>query len=333
MQRDNGVQNLISAAYEEGRDVFTNLPFPDINTLCFDGLRCVVVLPGTFAGNEHMPYCNACVPFVPNSKEMKKHTVFADVRYFADESFGEFLSQSEIRRIYVPFAECACASEYGYRESYAWLSEYKAQCKHFCQTVVFYSPNFEPNEEFFSFFGGKSFVSLKLERDIDAKVNKAVSVRAKFHACAFEAEKHMCEKVCVICNSRNEAKEFSGFLLSRGTKFHYIDGTVCVDERRKILDEIDKDETGIVVATKTVLNEALFRRFSKCVLCGFPFSSAHLSRCSALTLNGMVHVVYCDDDFVRNKRISDSFAAVVGNGEIADERHEKLLRVKEFLES
>lgn len=332
MKFDENIKSVITAAFYAEHDVFLRLPLPSIKELVFDSAKSVVVLPSAFCGMKSHTYANRKDGFTPNFEELKEDLLFADIGFMADESFRRFLINGNIGRIIVPFAECADNGEYGFRENYMWIDELKAETKGFCQILAFVSPAYENIQNLCDIYAVSDAVILGERKDCDIRVFKTSSVNAKFYQTAFETEKYAFEKVCVIFNTRNEADSFERFLFSRGTKYFRIDGSSTQEEKRKIFDYIDANETGIVIGTKTLINEAVFRQFSECIICGVPFSLSHLTRCSALAKEGRTKVIYCDDDFIRNGKISSSFAALLENEEIKEKRIDNLEKIKLILE-
>lgn len=330
---DNGIKELISAAYSEKYDVFLRLPFPSLKEAVFDNARSAVLLPGAFSGFAHMPFSDfrRAEPFDVSENEVRIFT--ADVRYIADENFRRMLNQRNITRFIVPFAECADCGEYGYRESYSWIGEYKAETTEFCQTVAFISPSYDRLTELSGIFNCKNVISIGRNEYIEPRIYKVASTAAKFFFTASESEKFPFEKICIFFNSRHEAHQFGRFLHKRRTPYFLIDGSVPTDERRRILENIKNDGKGILLATKALLPDTVYYDFSKCILCGVPFSFSHLFRCASAAPKEKPLVIYCEDDYTRNDRISLAFSEFTGDKSIYIKRRQGLFEIKKYLES
>lgn len=330
---DNGIKNLISAAFSEEYDVFLKIPFPFLKDTVLDFVRSVVLLPGAFGGFAQIPFSDYMSPeriIVPENNAL---LTVADVRFMADENFRNMLSAGGYSRIFVPFAECADSGEYGYRGSYSWIGEYKAERADFCQTVAFISPLYNDLNVLSEIYSCKNVISVGRNTLCEPRIYKVSSVTAKFFTTASEAEKYPFEKICIFFNSRQEARQFGRFLHKRRTPYYFIDGSVCTNEKRKILDDITKNSGGILLATKSFLADSIYCDFSRCIICGVPYSFAHLQRCSSVANYEKTLIVYCEDDYVRNEKASLSYSEFIGDRNIYIKRQQSLFEIKNYLES
>lgn len=308
MKYDSSVRELITRAYENETDVFLRVTVPHISELASDGIKTVVFLPSS----DHMHPDN---PFSVYSSKISStaflsapDVLFADIRFMGDASFREFVTRKKYRRLITLCSECSLKGEYGYRESFRWIGEYRAEITHFCQVLAFLSPSSEFSDELRDVFASENTVCVG-ERELPSlSVYKASSVAAKFYYTAAEAEKYGYKKICIYFNSRTEQNQFSGFLRKRGTPFVSVNGELSPEKYKSELMRFSDSGITILLATKSLIPSALFLPVYKVILCGAPFSLSHLWRCENPFSSSPVFTIYCEDDFERNKKIISSFS-------------------------
>ncbi len=330
---DAGIKNLISAAYSENYDIFLNMQFPSLEDIVLDNAKSLVLLPGSFGGFAPMPYSDFRNGRTEDFREIDSLLTVADVRYMSDEGFRNMLTRSGCTRIVIPFAECADSGEYGYREAYSWVGEYKAETTGFCQTVAFISSSYDGAETLARSFDCTNVIKVGKNTFVEPRIYKVQSPVARFFAAASEAEKYPFEKICIFFNSRLEARQFGSFLYKRRTPYFLLDGSVTTDERRRIFRSISADGKGIVLATKSLLPDAVYYGFSKCIFIGVPYSFSHLERCAFAARGARPLIIYCDSDYERNGKILLSFAELTGDKNIYTKRQQSLFEIKNYLES
>ena len=117
---DDALKNVIISAYENETEVFLRMNPPSAGELFPDSVKAAVFLPGGFI-------CD-------------KNDCFYDIRRLGDEDFRKSLIKSRVKRVILLFADCADKAEYGYRESFGWIGEMRAETSVFIQVVAFFSP-------------------------------------------------------------------------------------------------------------------------------------------------------------------------------------------------
>lgn len=310
---DSSVKNVINSAYENETDVFLRMTPPCPEELSDDTLKAAVFMPGGF------PH--------------KEHPSFYDIRSLGDEVFRRSLTENNVKRIIVLFAECADKAEYGYREAYGWIGEMRAEITDFIQVVAFLSPSFDSVEVCARLFGCSDPICIGEKTIQEAAVLCTASPKSKFYQTALLAEKYAFKKTAVYFNSREEARSFSRFLEGRGTRCVYADGSLSAEELKTCMLKFSGGEVNILVATKACIPCAYFYPSEKVIFCGVPFSPSHLARCAAFLKDEKPFVVYCEDDIKRNKKIIASFSEKLSDGEISQQRIARLEEMLKMLNS
>ncbi len=329
---DSKIKELITAAFYNKNDVFLKVFFPDINELVTDEVKSVIFLPGSFGAMKEYVFADCKADVNAEAYAVAPQLLIADIRFMNEPLFRQFLAEKGYRRFVIPFCECADSGEYGYRESFFRIGEFKSECDEFCQLVAFFSPVKSELTDYLYFFGCENAVFAGYEEDTDIRVFEASSPYSKFYQTAYEAEKYAYKKVCIYFNSRSEEADFSLFLSKRGTEHFCIDGSKSPAEKNSILYKYFNSDCCILLATKSFIPESLFLKCDKCIICGMPFSFSHLSRCSLITPDREVSVIYCKDDFIRNRKIAQSFSSKIRDTSVYEKRLKSLLEIKNLLE-
>lgn len=325
---DNSIKNLVTAAFESEKDVFLRMAFPDIAMLSDEQIPSVCFLQSVFCANDIFEeISNLSGVF----RYKRSSFLLADVRLLREASFRNLLRKERIRRIIIPFGECALSGEYVYRESMSLIGEFREETPYFCQVAAFLPPCPFSSEELLIAFGCDDAVSVGENEDIPFVPFRTGSVSAKFYYTASEAEKYAYKKVCVFFNSRGEAREFAAFLNKRGTPFCYIDGECDTFSRRQILDSFFSSDVNIILATRSILPDMLFYHTDISIFCGVPFSVSHIFRCAAASREKKLLIIYCENDFERNDRISHSLSVITDNEEIYEKRQQSLSYIRELI--
>ncbi len=308
---DDSLKNVIISAYENEADVFLRMNPPCIDMLLSDKVKTAVLMPGLVPepGNENV----------------------YDIRKLGDEDFRKSLAADGIKRFIVLFSECADKSEYGYRESYGWIGEMRAEISHFIQVVAFFSHACDSFGVCVKLFGSTDTICIGEKALPEADVFCTVSPKAKFYQTALLAEKYAFKKTAVYFNSREEAHSFSRFLEKRGTHCVTADGSMSSAQLRESALKFARGEANILIATKSSIPTAYFYPPGKVVFCGVPFSLSHLSRCAAFLKDEKPFVIYCEDDVKRNEKIIASFSEKLSDGEISEMRIARLEEMVKML--
>lgn len=333
MKFDASVRELITKAYEAEKDVFLRLPLPELTTLYSDGIKTLVLFPGAYFYGPESPFSVYGEKLSCAAYFSSPDILFADVRFMSDSSFREFLTKKKYRRIAPVFAECADSGEYGCREAFSWIGEYRAEISHFCQLTPFFSSSTDEIEKFCGIFNTKDAVCIGEKAEPFVSSYKTSTALSKFYYTAAEAEKYAYRKICIYFNSRSEAAEFGRFLQKRGTAFILADGSLTTEKYRLCLKSFRDGEINILLATKSFITSGIFLSPETVLMCGMPFSVSHLSRCQTSSAFSPLKVIYCEDDIERNRKILKSFAETVGDENVYKKGLENLSGIKNFLEN
>lgn len=328
---DSSVKNVISSAYDCRKDVFLNIVLPDIRELSFDNVKTAVLFPGPFYSEDKHAFSDIKTQPSDCMKIFPGELLLADIRFMADEKFRSMLTESGVTRLVTVFSECADKSEYGYREAFSWIREYKAEISHFCQTVSFFSPVSNSAENVKQNLSDRDIFYVNGKYDIRVNHFLVNSPKEKFRKTAEAAEKYAYRRVCVYFNSRGEAKDFCLYLKRRGTAFSYVDGSLPLISQKESLLCFHNSSPNILVATKSYIPTSLFYPPERVIFCGAPFSPSHYYRCTFSLRERDSVVIYCEDDFIRNEKIIRAFSEYTDNEEIADKRLSRLSDMKKFL--
>ncbi len=330
MKFDSSVKNVITAAYQSERDVFLKVEMPDLKELSFDTVKTVVFIPGAFYGDDSFFFSDIRKSPSDYHGLLSPDILFCDIRFLAEESFRQYLTDNLYRRFMVIFAECADKTEYGYRQSYGWIGEYKAEISHFCQTVAFFTAMSDSMELCNALFSCNRPVFIGNDADSEINCFETASPREKFFYTAINAEKYAYHRVCIYFNSRGEAVDFYAYMNNRGTACVYIDGSKPFAERKDSILGFSESEPNILIATKAYIPTSLFYPPEKVIFCGVPFSESHYCRCKT---SADIFLIYCEEDFRRNEKIIKSFSHCLEDEGILHNRLKRLNDMKKILKS
>ena len=330
MQLDESIKILVSAAYQDKNDVFLQCTVTDFSELLFDDVKSVLILPGAVAVGDTFDFISdeiGCRYDVFSDGG----SIVADVRALDCEAFRAYMSDNNFFRIVIPFAECALASEYGHRREYLWTREYRAEIKHFCQLVAIFSPAFGDAKDGLDLYSDGPAVFAGEKALPDMTVYECSTSASKFYYTANELEKTAFGKHVVFFNSRNEAAQFSCFLQKRGSRFIYVDGSSDSTKLHSELKSFTMGDTDILITTKSGISLMPFISVDKVILCGVPFSAAHLGRISSACRSGCVKIICSPSDGIRNMRILSYFKEKDEDEELYLKRIEKLSEISEIV--
>lgn len=327
---DDSVKNLIKTAYFNEKDIFIRAYDTVLTDFSFDENPAAVLLPSDFSFSDGGAFSDYSEGALYSEAATENNIVFADIRFMAEGDFRQFLSVRRIRRLIVPFAECALKGEYLFRQAYGWIGEFRAECPYYIQIVALCAPCDTDFNKLLEIFGCKEAISIGESKEPSLKIYETASAESKLYYTANEAEKYAHKKTVIYFNSRNEATAFRRFLNARKTQCIYFDGSLSQKEKRKALKTFIDGEIPVMVATRSVIREGISAEADRCIFSGIPFSVAHLMRCC----NGFSEctVIYCKADYERNEKISLSLADKTGDGEIYTERMKRLSEIKQILQ-
>ncbi len=330
MQFDESLIRLVLAAYQNKNDVFLQCTVPDFSRLLFDDVKSVLLLPGSVAADSSFTSvgeeigCGRDV-FSDGSN------IIADIRALGSEAFRSYISRNEFLRLVIPFSECALPSEYGHRQEYLWVREYKAEIKHFCQIVAVFSPSFREARKYLDLYCDDEAVFAGEAALPDMAIYECSSAASKLYYTANEIEKLAFAKSVVFFNSRNEAAEFCLFLQKRGDRFVYADGSFDSGKLSSALEAFVCGEADVLVTTKSGISLMPFITADKVILCGVPFSFSHLGRIAQSCRAERVKIIYAPTDKMRNMKILLYFRERDEDEELYLKRVEKLSEVSEII--
>ena len=334
MLYDELIKNLITQSHSAEKDVFFAGVPDDIRNAFGDDVKTLFLMPGAFSMCGEDDFSD--VRRSPSDFRFHKglSTVFADVRFMADENFRSAVTLYGFSRIAVMFPECADISQYGYRQSYSWIGEYRAERKDFVQLAAFMSPFYKSVENSGSYFGrGEAFIVADDDERPAFAVRKTASSKEKLYTAAALCEKYAFDRVAVYFNSRQEAAVFRRLLENRGTGCLYLDGALSSSERYAVLSEFMTGKRNILVTTKAFIPSSFFCPPERVIFCGVPFSSSHLYRSSCACKKHPPVVIYCDEDISRNEKIISSLTGAFSDSEIQEKRLVCLENIVNLLKS
>lgn len=333
MRFDFSVARLITDAYKAQTDIYLRMPVSFEKEIASDGIKTLILLSGAFFTEGEMPFScygekTDCI-FFENAPDV----LFADVRFMINSSFRDFITKNNYRRIVPVFSECALIGEYGYREAYSWIGEYRAEISHFCQVVPLFSSCIDNMEDFRKVFASDECVVIGEKTDISFNVFKTGSAKGKFYHTAAEAEKYAFRKITVFFNSRTELKAFGRFLDKRGTSYISVDGSISPNEYSLRLKKFSEGEVNILLATKSFIPSSLFCSSEIVILCGVPFTLSYIERITPVNTDTAVKIIYCEEDYRRNDRIIRSLSEALGNEDVYKKGAMHLSEIKKLLDT
>ena len=330
VKADELLGRLVSAAFSEQTDVVLQCHKPDYSVFFSDGVRTAVFFTGRIFPDSSYNVSGDTADFGFDVYE-KKGNIIADIRVLGNEDFRNYLTMNNCRRLVIAFAECAEASEYGHRQEYLWVSEYRAEINHFCQLVLLFSQSFDEAEACFRLYGDGEAVYFGKRSLPGIRIYKCSSRQSKFYCIANELEKRAFGNHAVFFNSRNEASEFAAFLQKRNTPYVYVDGAVSSRDVRERLAVFSSGAVRVLIATKSGISLMPFVDVDNAVLCGMPFSVSHLGRLAAACRKESIRIIFSESDINRNSKILEYFRESDGDEELYRKRVRKLSEVSEII--
>lgn len=317
---DENIKALYRAACGAGRDLFISadsaVTAAGLRELsrCYDG-GTLVLLPGVFAafgGDSRELYYNRdshaferrAFPCFPGS------LCFADVRLMGCDSFRAFLERCRFTQLIIPFAELADSSEYGYRESYAWIGEWRAAFAGSVHVTAIFSETPPEPDYFAKLFGCSDCYMAGADSPLSVRC-AMTQEKNKYSLTAAYMQKYTEGSTAVLFTTRREAAEFCRRFSKGGNKILYADGALSARELSEILRKFSDGGTQILAATKSVLASSFFFSADRVVCCGVPYSTAHARRMMNLCGFNEILCIYSEADFRLN-------AAIISSAQHAD---------------
>lgn len=259
--------------------------------------------------------------------------IVADVRLLGDADFRDFCQLRCVTRFVIPFAELSDPSEYGGRNAYGWVGEFRAELPYDLHVTALFPEPLPDYGPFLARFGSPGCTVIDASVPPPVYAYETADVRKKYACTLALAEKRAMRRTAVFFTDRREAEEFQRFLLRRGKRSLYLNGGMTAPEQKAALDAFAKGE-GLLLATKSAIPAALFYRADDVIFCGAPYSRSLMVRCASFSADGELTCCFCQDDFQTDVNILRHFADNLS----AEEREDylktaltKLLEVKSIL--
>ena len=331
----NILTELARGAYESRADLFTVIP-PE----CFYGIaglftaekeRTLLLLPGAFAVRDG--YADVSQRFGGLYAAAEKGEVLAaDIRLAGNDEFRAYIREQGFRHILVPFAELASPYEYGYRSSYAWIGEMRAEMPPGCRITALFS---FPQEDYTSFcksFGCAECTVADLSAKADIQVFAASDIRDKLREIVSFTEKHI-GRTAVIFTDRREAEEALRYFRKRGIRTLCIHGACSTSELSESLARFSGGGY-LLIATKSVIPSVLFFRADRVIYAGVPYSRAFAARCAAFSSSGEINCIFSPADIETDRKIIAHFADRMDSIDaerFLQKASDELLKIKKIL--
>ncbi len=240
-------------------------------------------------------------------KSKKPVLCFADVRLFCEDRFWRFLQYMNFSRIVVLFANCAQLYEYGYRQSFSLIGEYRASQKQYIHLTAFFNQMPLNTNDFAVCFYTQKLISVNtLPKILPAEFMQNANQKGKYTFLASELNKEPLEKTAVVFATRRELFEFISHLKKPLEEFSIVHGGLPYTDFGKVLNDFYTDKTKILLATKSVFASSLFINCEKVYYCSIPFSVSNLYSVHSLLKNGnnKINCVYCNGDVINLSRMA-----------------------------
>lgn len=241
-------------------------------------------------------------------KKSKRNVLcFADVRLFQEDRFWRFAEHMKFTRIFVLFANCASLHEYGYRQSFSLIGEFRASHRQDIQLCAFFNQIPEKTDDFSAIFYSRNTISVNtLSQTLPTEFEERIGTREKY---VFLSSILRCEpltKTAVVFATRRELYEFVRQLKMPVDELSIIHGGLSYEEFSKSLNDFYAGRTKILLATKAVFASTVFIRSEKVYCCSVPFSLSHLYSLHSLLdkPDKKLSCVYCKDDVLHLIRLT-----------------------------
>ena len=241
-------------------------------------------------------------------KQSSKNVLcFADVRLFSEDRFWRFAEYINFGRIFVLFADCANLYEYGYRQSFSLIGEYRASQKQYIHLTAFFNQMYEDAEDFTARFYSQKLISVNtLPQNLPAEFVEKVNQREKYIFLASSLKNEPVEKTAVVFATRRELFEFVSHLKKPLNELSIAHGGMSLADFGNSLNDFYDGKTKILLATKAVFASSVFINCDKVYYCSLPFSVANLYSVHSLfeNRNNKVTCIYCNEDAVLLSRLA-----------------------------
>ncbi|MBQ6065793.1 MAG: hypothetical protein IJK89_03145 [Clostridia bacterium] len=259
--------------------------------------------------------------------------IAADIRLLADAEFRAFCEQRKISHLIVPFAELADGNEYGSRDSYGWIGEWRASLPCALRVTAVFSEPLSDYGPFIARFASPGCTVVNAYRAPDVFAYQTVGIRKKYAYTRELALRRFAHRSAVFFTDRREAEEFLRFLHHADVRAVYVNGNMTEEQLYDALDAFSSCDD-LLIATKSVLASCLFYRADNVFFCGIPYSVSFLTRCASFSNDGSISCVFCEKDIEVDINILKCFAGNRREEErepFLSEALNKLLAVKHLL--
>ncbi len=343
MKRED-ISRLAAAVRDAGEDLFCAVgASPDLaaltGTFIPDGGPALLLTPGAFALPDAFGGEDISARFADGARfgrtayALPDRVIAADVRLLGDAAFRAYCADAAIGHILVPFAELADLCEYGGRNAYGWIGEFRAELPFEIRVTALFSEPLPDYGPFLARFASPGCTVIDASVAPSVFAYEAADIRKKY-ACALAlAEKRALRCAAVFFTDRREAEEFLRFLRRRGKNGLYLNGGMPAAEQKAALDAFGRGE-GLLVATKSAIPYAPFYRADDAIFCGVPYSASLMARCASFSAEGELTCCFCPDDFKTDRNILRHFADGLPEEEreaYLENRLTKLAEVKSIL--
>lgn len=268
-------------------------------------------------------------------KKSKRNVLcFADVRLFSEDRFWRFFEHMKFTRIFVLFSNCARLYEYGYRQSFSLIGDYRASHKHYIQLCAFFNQKPKNADDFAVRFYSQKLISVNTQTDaLHCVFIEKANKREKYIFLASCLIAEPLEKTAVVFATRRELFEFIAYLKKPVEELSILHGGLPYTDFSKTLNDFYSGKTKILLATKSVFASAVFVNSEKVYLCSVPFSVANMYSVHSLLddTDKKISCVYCKEDVILLSRLALGTAEYLGIEEKDEFVKNRLLGLNEII--
>lgn len=334
------IKELSRSCAENGEDLYITadiLPcFSElVNTFSVKNSNTAVLLPGAFRHGEGTVCFDRSPVFTSSVGHVSPgQAAVADVRLLGNAEFRRFLSENGFNNFILPFAECADPLNYGYRQSFGWLAEMRAETEKPLHITALFSPGVDAPEEYREVFGSAK-ATVGLSYTMPEIFGVLCDGEKERNALALSgAVKNVSDRSVILFSTRREAESFYSFALRRGISAGLITGLNSPDEITAVTGKFERYGLRILVATKSLVPSAPFFKADRVIYCGMPYSPDHASRCAALSRDNSLCCYYARTDVEQALAIINSppeYVLPEDAGRLIKRKTEALFAMREIL--
>ncbi len=309
---DDAVLELIDACELNGTDLFLCLGrIPAAEELkkayLASGGRTLTLFPGPFYGFPAITEPQALL-------SPAAEPAAADIRLLSHEGFSEALAKSGVRRLLLPFYECADVCEYGYRFSYQYISSLRASLP-FSLHVTGVSIGEYVNERIFEALGTGKYLVAGQETKSGVYTLRTDGERETKRLLAERCEKQPYTPTVILCPTRTAAEDLHASLLRRRFSCGLVHGGRTPEQNGAAISAFAEGKIFLLCATKAMLPSAPFLTAAQVFYFGLPYSLPHAYRCASLSRENEITCVYSREDIALLHRLNVGYAQMLGDGE------------------